>query len=222
VDTAKRDILVETVAVLLAALCLTALVLRAGPGMVFRYRDIIIAALWLYLPLLVILVRKVSLSEIALEKLRPGKSLLWFGIAALAVLPVFYLAAFIGAVKLLDYGFRLKLPGFFRGLCLGQLLVVSLPEEWFFRGYLQGRLNQLFARKWTLLSAKIGPALFISAALFALAHLALKPSPERLLVFFPALVFGWLREKTDSLLAPVLFHFLANFSFIIFQAGLLK
>jgi len=129
VDTAKRDILVETVAVLLAALCLTALVLRAGPGMVFRYRDIIIAALWLYLPLLVILVRKVSLSEIALEKLRPGKSLLWFGIAALAVLPVFYLAAFIGAVKLLDYGFRLKMPGFFRGLCLGQLLVVSLPKS---------------------------------------------------------------------------------------------
>lgn len=218
----QKNILLETVAVLLAALGLTALVLRWRTGLVLRYSEIIIAAIWLYLPLCIILARKVSLAELSLEKLRPGKSLRWFGISTAVVLPSFYLATFLGAVKLLHYGFRLEKPELFWSLFFGQLLVVSLPEEWFFRGYLQGRLNQLFARNWNLLSAKIGPSLFLSAALFALAHLALKPSLDRVLVFFPALVFGWLREKTDSLLAPILFHFLANLSFIIFQASLLK
>jgi membrane protease YdiL (CAAX protease family) len=35
-------------------------------------------------------------------------------------------------------------------------------------------------------------------------------SPQRLLVFFPSLVFGWLRLRTGSLLPGIFFHALCN------------
>jgi len=49
-----------------------------------------------------------------------------------------------------------------------------------------------------------------TSALFALGHLATEPNPARLAVFFPALVFAWLRLKTGGIGAGVLFHVLCN------------
>ena len=53
-------------------------------------------------------------------------------------------------------------------------------------------------------------ALVVSSALFALGHLAVVPNPQRLAVFFPALVFGWMRGRTGSILAGATFHALCN------------
>jgi membrane protease YdiL (CAAX protease family) len=50
----------------------------------------------------------------------------------------------------------------------------------------------------------------ISAAVFALSHAVLLESPAATVVFFPGLIFGWLYCRTESLLAPILFHGLAN------------
>jgi hypothetical protein len=91
-----------------------------------------------------------------------------------------------------------------------QLLVVALPEEMFFRGYVLGRLRGCFAPQRTLLGVPFGLAHVLSAALFALIHLVLVPSPVRLLVFFPALLFAWLAERSRGVFAPAAHHALAN------------
>lgn len=88
--------------------------------------------------------------------------------------------------------------------------LVALPEEWFFRGYLQARLDRRLGTPWRLFGASIGPGLLWSALAFALLHPILIPGFHRLLVFFPALLFGWLRARTGALGAPVVVHAASN------------
>jgi membrane protease YdiL (CAAX protease family) len=92
----------------------------------------------------------------------------------------------------------------------GQLVVIALPEEAFYRGYLQSRLDDVWAPRWSVAGARVGPGLFVAAAIFALGHLATIHQPARLAVFFPALVFGWMRARTGGIGAPVLFHAMCN------------
>jgi membrane protease YdiL (CAAX protease family) len=92
----------------------------------------------------------------------------------------------------------------------GQLLMIALPEEAFYRGYLQSRLDDAFGTRWNIFGAKIGPSLFVTSAVFALGHLATVHDPARLAVFFPSLLFGWLRARTRGVGASVLFHASCN------------
>src|SRR5205807_1706387 len=78
----------------------------------------------------------------------------------------------------------------------GQVVIIALPEESFYRGYLQSRLDEVWAPRWTIGGARIGPALIVTSAIFALGHVATIHAPARLAVFFPALLFGWLRART--------------------------
>ncbi|MEC9071031.1 MAG: MrtP family glutamic-type intramembrane protease [Myxococcota bacterium] len=91
-----------------------------------------------------------------------------------------------------------------------QLGLVALPEEWFFRGYLQPRIDQQMGTPWRLLGVSFGPGLILSAAAFALLHPILLPGFHRLLVFFPALLFGWLRARSGNIGAAVLMHAACN------------
>lgn len=93
---------------------------------------------------------------------------------------------------------------------LGQLLGVAFPEEAFFRGYLQSALDRAWPARWRCLGADLGPGLLVSSAIFALGHLLTEPVPGRLAVFFPALVFGYLRVRTRGIGAPLVFHALCN------------
>jgi len=103
-------------------------------------------------------------------------------------------------------------------LAAWQLLGVALPEEVFFRGWLQGRLNRMIGLRFRLFGASLGPGLFIAAAVFAVFHLFYRPAASRLLVFFPGMLFGLYRERTKSVAVPVLAHAAANFIFIIAQS----
>jgi membrane protease YdiL (CAAX protease family) len=92
-----------------------------------------------------------------------------------------------------------------------QLLLVALPEEIFYRGYLQGRLDQLVGRDRELFGAQVNlTSVTLTSVLFALAHLATIHHPARLAVFFPSLLFGWMRRAYGDTLTPALFHALSN------------
>jgi membrane protease YdiL (CAAX protease family) len=93
---------------------------------------------------------------------------------------------------------------------LTQLLVVALPEEMFFRGYVLGRLRGILPARRTILGVPFGWAHVVSAALFAVIHLVLVPAPQRLLVFFPGLLFAWLAERSRGVFASAGHHALAN------------
>lgn len=104
----------------------------------------------------------------------------------------------------------LHLPPRFALLVLSQLVVVAIPEELFFRGYLMERLERVWPPTRRVLGAPVGLALVASSALFALGHVLVIPNPQRLAVFFPALVFGWMRARTGSIAAGAVFHALCN------------
>ncbi len=100
---------------------------------------------------------------------------------------------------------------------LAQFLLVGLPEEAFFRGFVQTRLNdhaETRGGRWAprrVLGATLSvPALLLGSALFALVHLASEPRADELATFFPGLVFGWLRAKRGGIGAALAFHALSN------------
>lgn len=91
-----------------------------------------------------------------------------------------------------------------------QVIVVALPEEVFFRGFVHQLLERALPPKRKLWGGHIGVALVLSSALFAIGHLAVQPDPRRLAVFFPGLMFGWVFTKTRSVLAGTIIHALSN------------
>ncbi len=92
-------------------------------------------------------------------------------------------------------------------LILVQLLLVALPEEVFYRGYLQTRLDAIFPRKRRVLGVEVSlGSLLATSALFGLGHFAVIPAPQRLAVFFPSLLFGWMRVAGGGVAAGVLYH----------------
>jgi membrane protease YdiL (CAAX protease family) len=93
---------------------------------------------------------------------------------------------------------------------LGQVLVIALPEEAFFRGYLQTALGRRWPPTLRLGGALVGNDVLVTSAVFALGHFATDPNPTRLAVFFPSLVFGWLRARTGGIGASVAFHAACN------------
>ena len=114
---------------------------------------------------------------------------------------------------------HLHLPA---GLALNaatQLIVVGIPEELFFRGYLMERLEQVWPPTRNVLGAKVGWALIVSSVLFAVSHVAVIPNPLRLAVFFPALLFGWMRARTGSIASAAVFHALCNLTADVMQAS---
>ncbi len=133
----------------------------------------------------------------------------WATLCAVVIFPPFY------------FGYRWwwqpgaqpvwALPAGFLDVALGQLLVVALPEEAFFRGYLQSGLERHWPkRSYRVLGAKLGLGWLVASAVFAVGHMLTIAHPNRLAVFFPALLFGWLRARTGGIGAAVVFHAMCN------------
>jgi len=174
---------------------------------------------WLAVPFLLIsaaavptLLRKRSLSEIGFRLGQPGLSLRVLCGACLVVFPVLFFGVF-----LLKY-YEVQLP-----LCpvfpekrwlswlVYQFMYVAVPEEAFFRGYLQNNTLCLLTVTTKINVAFSQPmSIIISAVIFAIFHSLLLGNVISIITFFPGLILGWLFVKTESLLAPILFHGLAN------------
>ena len=94
---------------------------------------------------------------------------------------------------------------------LTQVLVIALPEEALFRGYIQGRLQEAFPGRMRWLRVELSPsAWLLQAVMFGLLHFIVDLQPARLAVFFPALLFGWLAALRGGIGAAVLFHAACN------------
>ena len=91
-----------------------------------------------------------------------------------------------------------------------QMLLVALPEEFFYRGYLQGTLDRVWPRRIRILGVECGLSIVVVSAMFALGHFVVGFDPQRLAVFFPSLLFGWMRARTGSIAAATAFHGLCN------------
>lgn len=92
----------------------------------------------------------------------------------------------------------------------GQVVIIALPEEAFYRGYLQSEIDRALPYRVRFLGADVGPAIVLTSVIFALGHFATIHEPTRLAVFFPSLVFGWLRARTRGVGAGIAFHAACN------------
>lgn len=107
--------------------------------------------------------------------------------------------------------FALTWPPEVGALILAQLVIVSLPEEAFFRGYLQTALSDAESRRVRVLGVELAPVAWVAQAiLFSLVHLFSEPHPARLAVVFPALLFGWVRVWRRGIGAAIALHAMSN------------
>jgi membrane protease YdiL (CAAX protease family) len=197
-----------------------------------RHLGVVIAALFLYAPALAgrFSSRSFDYREAGLRLDPIGLNLRVLGGSLAVTFPLFALAFFVfyglvcgphgGPIQPMfaalcphwrgwTHG-ALRAPPEFLTSALNQLIVVAIPEELFFRGYLMQRFDQRWPPARRLLGAAIGPGLWLSSLLFAIGHVLVVPNPQRLAVVFPALVFGWMRARTGSIEPGAVFHALCN------------
>lgn len=107
-----------------------------------------------------------------------------------------------------DFAFQMTMPG--------------IEEEIFYRGVLLLMLNEAFGRPLRVFGAPMGWAAVLTSLAFGLDH-AFSVSDGAfsfdvltlVLTGGPALILVWLREKTGSLLLPILLH---NYANVVFMA----
>ena len=133
------------------------------------------------------------------------------GLAAIVAVPFFFGWRYWWAQSAPRMAFSLSVrPLELANEAAGQLFVIALPEEAFYRGYLQSRLDEAWPPRWRFVGASVGPGWLGASAIFAIGHLATVHAPTRLAVFFPALLFGWLRARTGGIGASACFHAVCN------------
>lgn len=99
-----------------------------------------------------------------------------------------------------------------------QLTIPGIAEELAFRGVFLGLLSNVFKKSRRILGAEIGWGVVVTSLLFGLCHgigfdnasnfyFNIEPILYSLIIGF---ILAWLRERTGSLLIPVLFHNLIN------------
>ena len=168
-------------------------------------------------------IKKSKLSEIGLAIGQIKHSLVVLGWTCCAVFPAVFCGLWLLKSCGLNLPLRPVLPEGQSWICWlsYQFMYVAVAEEVFFRGFLQTNVlrltnvivgNRFRLRQWT----SIG----VSAACFAAAHIIVGGQIISVLTFLPGLVLGWLFIRTKSLLAPILFHGLANACYCIMAAAL--
>jgi hypothetical protein len=103
-----------------------------------------------------------------------------------------------------------ELPGISWYPLLAVLLVFPVLEEVVFRGLVQEWIAGKLLSRLGILSA----ANLLTSLVFVAAHLIYSQWPWALLVFFPSLVFGYLKERHQSLLSPIIMHSFYNAGFV--------
>ena len=208
----------EIVVVAAAAVALAAAVARLG-GWIGRGEWLLIPCIWVFAAWAPLAARGASGSVIGFRTPSAGRDL---GLVALASLVVFPAMA-LGERLLTRWGAALPLcprpPRGEWGLWLVyQFGYVALSEETFFRGYVQSAVTRRASRRFGRSATWIG--ILSGAALFAVAHVAVLGRLTGLSVFPAGIIFGWLRARSGTLLAPILFHGLSNVAYILISVWL--
>jgi len=178
-----------------------------------------VPTLWLVIPFAWITIRGRSYEEYGLQ----------LGDLGTARLPATLVLTIFGGYALLHYAFaRVPFgahfeptlhPDLWRLIAI-QVIVIGLSEEVFFRGYLQSELDRWLGRPFELFGTRVGWGLLIAAVLFGLCHV-IHGDFSRIRVVFFGLFAGWLRERTDGVAVPALYHGLANVLYDFMQRSMI-
>lgn len=202
------ELAIVTAAVLVVA---HALFLMRGVAVIGQAISTVVAVLLIYAPVLTLWRKRRPIDFLDRGVPATVRSTLVFLVAALVIFPPFLLAAHGWQVLVAGAGpfHPAVMPQFWHAFA-AQLVLIALPEEFFFRGYFQSTMNRMFSRPWRVLGVQLGWGWIITALVFAFAHSVIFYRWWHFAIFFPALVFGYLRERTGSITAPILFHAASN------------
>lgn len=178
------------------------------------YRQSVALALWIYIPTMVILVRRRSFETYGITLKGWKASLRAAGLISLITIPPYVLAVYLLETLVHAADFQVTLPDALPAKIVSFTLFIGLPEEYFFRGYLQTELDTVFGKPYRLFGIHFGFGLIAASLLFGGVHTLFGAGWPGLLTTFSALLFGWLREKTGSILAPTLYHGLGNLIYL--------
>jgi len=101
-------------------------------------------------------------------------------------------------------------------LFLSLVLIQPVIEELLFRGAIQGYLLQTSFGGWSLHGVSIANVL--TTILFAAAHLVYQPPIWAAGVLVPSLFFGYFRDRTGSVVSPIVLHISFNGMFFLGRA----
>ena len=130
-------------------------------------------------------------------------------VAAALLLPFFLCLLYGWRHWVQDVPLHLATSGLTAEAVLGHLLLAAVPEEVFFRGYVQRALDTKMGLRWRIGPAEVGPGWLVASILFALVHIPVF-GLSGLFRVFPGLVFGWLYAVRRSIAGPIVFHWASN------------
>jgi uncharacterized protein len=125
---------------------------------------------------------------------------LFFGLIGIAILTIF-------AIISKTAHWSLKIPTFMLIRILSNLILTSIPEEGFYRGFVQKKLCDYFK------NIKFGKALslILTSILFTIAHIYWSPNLATLaFVFIASLLYGGVYMTYGKIESAILCHFLLN------------
>jgi membrane protease YdiL (CAAX protease family) len=123
--------------------------------------------------------------------------------AAMAAALLYWLSLYLLTRPEVDAAWPLREPLRF----LYPALLYPIVEEWIFRGFVQD-FCQRRLRPW-----KLGPlthANILTSVLFTALHFINHPPLAAVVVFIPSLVFGFFKDRSGHLGAPVALHTFYN------------
>ena len=212
VNPTRRSILIEVVLVYLGTLL-------AIKGVVFAQRAvglprdvlILVPLLFIYVPLLWLRRIKEDPGDYGLVLEKVGAALRFDIILYLIIFPPFILFNHVYQDLLFNRQPQWILPdNLLMDVVLYHLVYVALPEEFFYRGYMQSRLDLVFPRTRTVFGIPLGWGFLITVVLFTVGHTIVQFRWWHFAIAFPALLFGWIRYRTGNVVASTFFHAACN------------
>jgi membrane protease YdiL (CAAX protease family) len=142
-----------------------------------------------------------------------GRALLF----ALVIFPPFALAHHFWQRAFGASHYSLVVPPDLAVTLLKNVFLVALPEEMFYRGFVEHRLDRFWPTKHYIWIVPVSRTVILASFLFALGHFLGEYNPARLGPFFPAFLFSALTRRSGSIAGAVLFHGMSNaFSAFLF------
>ena len=132
-----------------------------------------------------------------------------FRLVAWGVLP-WLLGYHLYQTRLFGLSPEWRLPDQLLSVMAYHIFFVAIPEEFFYRGYLQTRLNEVFPRRFMLFGIPFGHGLWIVTLLFAFGHSLVEVQWWHFAILFPGVVFALLRERTGGVITGAFFHATCN------------
>jgi hypothetical protein len=217
-DKSKTKPLIKIFLTYLISLSLVKILsVKTSLAVLSYYRSGLIAAIWIIIPSLILMFQGKEFKAYGITLSGWKRSMKIMLMASAITLGVYFIGWYIYATEFHNKSFAPSIQVNMALLTISILLFVGIPEEYFFRGYLQSELNYIFGRKIKFLSSKFGPGLLITAIIFTLSHILVQMDWSKASLIFLSLILGWLREKTESILASVGLHTFANMTYLCTQ-----